>query len=59
LLVDDEFVKQRMNSILEPRKDVIVRRIDGIKVQVPNSPAFPEMIDLELVTEWQVDEIGQ
>jgi dihydroneopterin aldolase len=59
LLVDDEFVKQRMSSILEPRKDVIIRRIDGIKVQVPNSPAFPEMIDLELVTEWQVDEIGQ
>jgi hypothetical protein len=58
LIIDDAFVKQRMNSVLEPRKDVIVRRIDGIKVQVPNSPAFPEMIDLELVTEWQVDTRG-
>ena len=47
-----------MNSILEPRKDVIVRRVDGVRVQVPNSPAFPEMIDLELVTEWQVDTRG-
>jgi hypothetical protein len=59
LIVNDNFVRQRMNSILEPRKDVIVRRVDGVKVQVPNSPAFPEMIDLELVTEWQVDTRGQ
>jgi hypothetical protein len=58
LIINDNFVQQRMNSVLEPRKDVIVRRIDGIKVQVPNSPAFPEMIDLELVTEWQVDTRG-
>jgi hypothetical protein len=48
-----------MNSILEPRKDVIVRKIDGIRVNVPNNPAFPEMIDLDLVTEWQVDAIGK
>ena len=58
LIVNDNFVRQRMNSVLEPRKDVIVRRVDGVKVQVPNSPAFPEMIDLELVTEWQVDTRG-
>lgn len=58
LIVNDNFIRQRMDSVLEPRKDVIVRRVDGVKVQVPNSPAFPEMIDLELVTEWQVDTRG-
>jgi hypothetical protein len=59
LVVNDPFVRQRLDSPLEPRKDVIVRRIDGIRVQVPNNPAFPEMIDLDLVTEWQVDKVGQ
>jgi phosphohistidine swiveling domain-containing protein len=59
LVVNDAFVQQRLDSSLEPRKDVIIRRIDGIKVQVPNNPAFPEMIDLDLVTEWQVDTVGE
>ena len=59
IVVRDAFVAQRMASNLEPRNDVIVRKIDGIRVSVPNSPAFPEMIDLTLVTEWQVDTIGK
>jgi hypothetical protein len=61
LIVDDEggFVASRLASILEPRKDVILRRIDSIKVSVPNSPAFPEDIDLTLVTDWEVDRIGR
>jgi hypothetical protein len=59
IVVRDAFVAQRMASNLEPRGDVIVRKIDGIRVSVPNSPAFPEIIDLTLVTEWQVDAIGK
>ena len=59
IVVRDAFVAQRMASNLEPRNDVIVRKIDGIRVSVPNSPAFPEIIDLTLVTEWQVDAIGK
>lgn len=59
IIVNDDFVKNRLNSPLEPRKDVIVRKIDAIKVQVPNNPAFPEMIDLTLVPDWQVDTIGK
>lgn len=59
IVVRDAFVAQRMASNLEPRNDVIVRKIDGIRVSVPNSPAFPESIDLTLVTEWQVDSIGK
>ena len=59
IVINDNFVKNRLNSVLEPRKDVIVRKIDSIKVQVPNNPAFPEQIDLQLVTDWQVDKIGE
>jgi hypothetical protein len=59
IVVRDAFVAQRMASNLEPRSDVIVRKIDGIRVSVPNSPAFPEIIDLTLVTEWQVDTVGK
>jgi hypothetical protein len=59
IIVNDDFVKNRLNSSLEPRNDVIVRRIDSIKVNVPNNPAFPEMIDLKLITDWQVDTIGK
>lgn len=59
LVINDDFFKKRLSSVLEPRKDVVVRKIDGIKVSVPNSPAFPEQIDLTLITEWQVDAIGK
>ena len=59
IVVNDNFVKRRLSSVLEPRKDVIVRKIDSIKVSVPNNPAFPEQIDLQLVTDWQVDKIGE
>ena len=59
IVIRDSFIAQRMASNLEPRKDVIVRKIDGIRVSVPNSPAFPEIIDLTLVTEWQVDTVGK
>jgi hypothetical protein len=61
LIVDDEsgYINSRLESILEPRKDVILRRIDNIKVSVPNSPAFPEAIDLTLTTNWEVDRIGK
>ena len=61
LIVDDEsgYINSRLESVLEPRKDVILRRIDNIKVSVPNSPAFPEDIDLTLTTNWEVDRIGK
>lgn len=59
IVINDNFVRTRLNSVLEPRKDVIVRKIDSIKVSVPNNPAFPEQIDLQLVTDWQVDKIGE
>jgi hypothetical protein len=59
LRINDAFFKSRLASILEPRKDVVIRKIDTVKVSVPNNPAFPESIDLTLVPEWQVDTIGK
>jgi hypothetical protein len=59
IVINDNFVKTRLNSVLEPRKNVIVRKIDSVRVSVPNNPAFPEQIDLQLVTDWQVDKVGE
>jgi hypothetical protein len=59
IIINDDFVKTRLNSVLEPRKDVIVRKIDAVKVDVPNNPAFPENISLTLVADWQVDSVGK
>jgi hypothetical protein len=59
IIINDNFVKTRLDSVLEPRKDVIVRKIDSIKVAVPNNPAFPEKITLNLIPDWQVDAVGK
>jgi hypothetical protein len=58
IIVNDEFVRMRLASDLEPRDTVIVRKIDGFKVTVPDVPSFPEEVQLILVTEPQVDTIG-
>jgi hypothetical protein len=58
IIVNDEFVRMRLASDLEPRDTVIVRKIDGFKVKVPDVPSFPEEVELILVTEPQVDKIG-
>lgn len=58
IAVDDEFIKMRLASDLEPRDTVIVRKIDSIKVSVPESPTFPEKVSLNLIAEWEVDKRG-
>ena len=59
LIVKDAFLLERMASGLEPRTDVIVRKIDSMKVAVPDGTTFPEKVDLVLVPEWEVDKRGQ
>ena len=59
LIVKDGFLLERMASGLEPRTDVIVRKIDSMKVSVPDGTTFPEKVDLVLVPEWEVDKRGQ
>lgn len=55
IILDDDFVRMRLGTDLEPRSDVIVRKIVGYKVSVPDSPAFPEKVDLELISEYKED----
>lgn len=55
IIIDDNFVRARLESDLEPRGNVIVRKIVNIKVSVPDSPTFPEKVDLELISEWKED----
>lgn len=58
LIVDDEFIQMRLASGLEPRETVLVRKIDAMKVTVPDGITFPEKVDLTLVPEWEVDKRG-
>jgi hypothetical protein len=58
IVIEDEFVRMRLASDLEPRDTVIVRKIEGYKVRVPDVPSFPEEVELLLVTEPEVDKIG-
>jgi len=59
LIIKDDFVLMRLKSDLEPRDDVILRKIDGYKVEVPDGTTFPEKVTLTLVPEWEVDKIGK
>jgi hypothetical protein len=58
LAVDDDFVRMRLASDLEPRDTVLVRKIDSFQVNVPNAPSFSENVTLTLVPEWEVDRIA-
>jgi hypothetical protein len=58
LIIDDSFVRLRLASDDEIRKDIFVRKIAGYKVSVPDSPSFPEKVTLELLTEWEADNRG-
>jgi hypothetical protein len=59
LIIDDDFIQQRLTNDLEPRGDLMVRKIDSIGVSVPDGATFPEKISLSLVPEWQADQIGK
>ena len=59
IIIDDEFVRQRLESDQEPRDDIIIRKINSYKVSVPDSPHLPEKVDLELVPDWKVDRRGK
>jgi hypothetical protein len=58
LVIEDEFVKMRLASDLEPRDTVLVRKIDSYTVSIPDSPTFPEKVTLKLIAEWEVDKVG-
>lgn len=58
IIIDDEFMRQRLANDQEPRDDVLIRRIESIKVTVPEVTGYPEVVELELLPSWRVDNIG-
>lgn len=59
LVINDDFIEQRLSSDLEPRNSILLRRINSFSVDVPDSVTFPEKITLQLIAEWQVDKRGK
>lgn len=59
LIIDDPFVLARLADDQEPRDDILVRKINSFTVTVPNNPAFPETVQIELITDWKVDSTGK
>ena len=55
MIIDDEFVRMRLEGDFEPRKDVLLRRIMSISVSVPDSSSYPEQVSLDLVPELEVN----
>ena len=62
VIINDDFVRLRLTSYIELKdgtgREVLLRKIDAYSVSVPDNPAFPEQVDLQLVTEAEVDKIG-
>lgn len=58
IIIDDEFVRQRLESDQEPRSDIIIRKIESYKVSVPDAPNLPEKVDLVLIPDWKADRRG-
>jgi hypothetical protein len=58
IIIDDEFVRQRLASDQEPRDDLLIRKVDSFTVTVPDNPPIPEQVQLVLVTDWKVDQNG-
>jgi hypothetical protein len=59
IIVNDKFVLDRLTSDLEPRNDVIVRKILSYSVEVPDAPSVPESVNISMITEWDVDKRGE
>lgn len=59
IVVNDPWMQMRLASDLEPRNDVIVRKIDSISVSVPDGVTYPEAVTVNLVAEWEVDKRGK
>jgi hypothetical protein len=59
LIIDDDFVQMRLSSELEIRSEILLRKIESYKVSVPDGSSFPETVELNLITESEVDKIGE
>jgi hypothetical protein len=53
----DVYVNNRLKPPYENRTGLLVRKIASMKVTVPDNPTFPESVELELVPEWEVNDV--
>lgn len=56
---EDKFLLQRLAHPLEPRSDVLIRKINGFTVRVPDGSSYPEEVSLELIEDWKLDNAEQ
>jgi hypothetical protein len=57
VVTDDSFLNNRLKPPYENREGILVRKIASMSVSVPDNPAFPEIVDLDLVPEWEVNSV--
>jgi hypothetical protein len=55
VIIDDDFVRQRLASGLEPRDNIIVRKIVNYSVKVKDALGMPEDVSITLIPDWEVD----
>ena len=55
VIIDDDFIRERLASNLEPRNDIIVRKIISYSVKVKDALGVPEEVSITLVPDWEVD----
>ena len=55
VIIDDDFIRQRLASGLEPRDNIIVRKIVAYSVKVKDALGVPEEVSITLVPDWEVD----
>lgn len=59
VIIDDDFVRLRLQSPLEPNSgNILIRKIESYNIQVPDAPSLPEQVDLQLVSDGSVESIG-
>lgn len=59
VIIDDDFVRLRLASSLEPNSDnILIRKIESFEVNVPDAPSLPEEVTLNMITDGSVEDIG-
>lgn len=59
VIVDDPFFRQRLSSGLEPRDNIIIRKIYSYDVKVKDAVGVPEDVSITLVADWEVDTFAE
>jgi hypothetical protein len=59
VIIDDPFFRQRLSSGLEPRDNIIIRKIYSYDVRVKDALGVPEDVSITLVPDWEVDTFAE